>query len=183
MEDRMYFHGGRQVKAIGVSANSFKNGKSSQFLVIKLIGRTGSVDESAEEPYLVTGSKVGGWESSGIGKLGLRFLLEADFQLQVFKEVLEVLDIVLDDLGRRGLGTFLQVELPGWVEAIVGEEGCHACCCRNGVIVGIFGRGEELRPVILLVVAVHTEVLFQDGIGALGLVVGLGMEGSGKVGL
>ena len=45
-----------------------------------------------------------------------------------------------------------------------------------GVIVGIFGCREELGPVILLVVTVNTQVLFQTGIGALSLAVGLGWK-------
>ena len=66
---------------------------------------------------------------------------------------------------------------------LVCEEGGHAGGGLRGVVVSELGVWQQRRPVILLVVDIHAQVLFQDLVGALGLPVGLGVVRSTEVGL
>ena len=51
-----------------------------------------------------------------------------------------------------------------------------------GVVVGEFRHGEEAGPVGLLVIAVDSQVLVEDGVEPLCLAICLGMEGGRRVG-
>ena len=51
------------------------------------------------------------------------------------------------------------------------------------VVVRKLGQGEEIDPVILLVVDIHPQVLLQDLVDSFGLAVGLRVIGGRKVGL
>ena len=66
---------------------------------------------------------------------------------------------------------------------LVCKEGGHAGGGLRGVAVSEFGVWQQRCPVILLIVDVHTQVLFQDLVGALGLPIGLGVVRSTEVGL
>jgi hypothetical protein len=44
----------------------------------------------------------------------------------------------------------------------VHEEGCNLCCRMGCVVVGKFGKGEKVGPVILPIVDVYPKVLFED---------------------
>jgi hypothetical protein len=71
-------------------------------------------------------------------------------------------------------------ELVARMESIVSEEGCKAGGAGNFVVVAEFGKGQEVSPVILLIVTISSEVLFKNGINPFGLAISLGVEGSGK---
>ena len=68
------------------------------------------------------------------------------------------------------------------VVAFVGEEGGGARSRVRGVVVGELGEGEEVDPVVLLVVDVDSEVLLEHLVDAFGLAVGLGVVGGREVG-
>ena len=51
----------------------------------------------------------------------------------------------------------------------------------RGVIISKLGDGEQIRPIVLLVVAVYSEVLFQSLIHSFGLSVAFGVTTGGKV--
>jgi hypothetical protein len=53
--------------------------------------------------------------------------------------------------------------------------------CRRGVVVSKFSEGKERTPVILHVVAVHLDVLFQSLVDMLGLSVSGRMAAGGEV--
>ena len=83
------------------------------------------------------------------------------------------------ELGARGL----TVAGSAGMVSVVGEERSLAGRGMDGVVVSELGEGEELLPVVLLVVAEGTQVLFEDLVDALGLAVGLWVERRGHVGL
>src|SRR5882724_253627 len=70
-----------------------------------------------------------------------------------------------------------------WMEALVGEErGDHGCRVRR-VVVWKLSQGQEVDPIILLVVDVYPKILFQDLVDPFGLAVSLRVIGHQKVGL
>jgi len=62
-----------------------------------------------------------------------------------------------------------------WVVSLVGEERGHTSSLARHVVVGELGQRKQLRPVVLLVVAVSVEVLLEGLIGPLGLTIPLRM--------
>ena len=58
-----------------------------------------------------------------------------------------------------------------WVVTLVSEERRHTSCLARCVVVGELSQRKQLRPVILLVVAVGAEVLFEGLIDPLGLTI------------
>jgi len=69
------------------------------------------------------------------------------------------------------------------MEALIGEErGNHGRGVRC-VIVHKFSQREEIDPIVLLVVDVHTKILLQDLVDLFGLTIRLRVVGSRKVGL
>ena len=65
---------------------------------------------------------------------------------------------------------------------LICEEGRDLSRGMGGVIVGEFREREVRCPIILLIISVYAEVLFEDLIDALGLSVGLGVVGGREVG-
>jgi len=57
------------------------------------------------------------------------------------------------------------------VVAFVGEEGRDTCCCARGVIKSELRKWEEFGPIVLLVVTVDSEVLFESLVRSLGLTI------------
>ena len=58
-------------------------------------------------------------------------------------------------------------------------KGRHADCAMVCRVISVFGEGQEVRPIILLVGAEGPDVLFYDLIDTFGLTVGLRMERCG----
>src|SRR3981189_3549207 len=55
------------------------------------------------------------------------------------------------------------------------EERRYTCSSVRCIVVGEFRERKQFRPIVLLIVAVDADVLFQGLVGALCLTVGLGM--------
>ena len=64
------------------------------------------------------------------------------------------------------------------MKAFVGKEGGKHGFRVQGIVVHKLGQGEEVDPVILLVVDAHTKVLFQDLVDTFCLPISLGVVGS-----
>ena len=69
------------------------------------------------------------------------------------------------------------------VEALVGEEGGDHGGQMRSIIVCELGKGQEVHPVILLVVDVYPKILFQDLVDSFSLPVGLWVVGCQEIGL
>jgi hypothetical protein len=70
-----------------------------------------------------------------------------------------------------------------WVVSLVGKEGRSASGCTQSIVVSEFSKGKERRPVVLLVVAEYTEVLFECLIESFSLSVSFRMIAQGEVNL
>src|SRR5882672_10772868 len=69
------------------------------------------------------------------------------------------------------------------VEALVGEEGGDHSSRMRSIVVCKFGKGQEVDPVILLVVDVYLKVLFQDLVNSFSLPISLWVIGHREIGL
>jgi len=67
------------------------------------------------------------------------------------------------------------------VISIVGPEGGYSCGSGLGVVVAEFGNWQQFFPVVLLIVAVCSEVLLQGGVGSFRLSLRLWVEGCAEV--
>jgi hypothetical protein len=83
--------------------------------------------------------------------------------------------------GECGGKVALRMNGDGRVIPLVGEEGRDASGSARGIVVSKLREWKELRPVVLLIVAVHPEILFQGLVNSLGLSVAFGMVPGGKV--
>jgi hypothetical protein len=68
-----------------------------------------------------------------------------------------------------------------WMIAFVGEEWRDPSDGTRGVVEGKLSKEQEVGPVVLLVRAVRTEILFESLISPFGLAVGLWMVARGEV--
>jgi hypothetical protein len=66
------------------------------------------------------------------------------------------------------------------MSTIFEKEGGISGCGMDSVVVGEFGSGQPIGPIVLHEVGVEPEILFQFLIGAFGLTIGLWMIGSRK---
>lgn len=106
------------------------------------------------------------------------FLSTSDGLSEVCVEVLEVNGEVAGVAG----GNFL-LGMNGDVRVIslVGEEGGDAGGSVRSVVVGKLCEGEKTIPIVLLVGTIHSDVLLEGLVGALGLSVGLRVMSRGEV--
>ena len=65
--------------------------------------------------------------------------------------------------------------------SIVGIEQAHLGGSSDRVVVGVFRKGEQLVPIVLVVVDEGSEVLFQGLVQTFCLAVALGVEGRRQV--
>ena len=65
--------------------------------------------------------------------------------------------------------------------AFIGKEQGYSSCGVRSVIVCKLRNWKEVRPIVLLIVAIDSEVLFQGLVHAFGLSVTLGMITGGEV--
>ena len=63
------------------------------------------------------------------------------------------------------------------MESFVREEGCDLCGRMGSIIVCEFCKGQEVCPIILLVVDIDVKVLLQDLVYSLCLSISLGVVG------
>jgi hypothetical protein len=69
------------------------------------------------------------------------------------------------------------------MEPMVREEGRDACGIRDLVVTGEFSEEEIVCPIVLKVADIGPKVLFHDRVHALGLPIGLRVEGRRKAGI
>lgn len=168
----------RKGELISVRRDFLGDGEWAQAFMIELLGRTFSFDIGSVQPDFVGNFPVRRCESSAVGgtlglSLGCLHLVSAI--LMEFRELMgEVMGRRITDGGVNDHGGF-------WVVAVVGKEGGDLRGGMRSIVVGKLGDGEEVCPIVLLVVAVHAEECFQDLVNTFGLAIGLGVIGGGEV--
>ena len=63
--------------------------------------------------------------------------------------------------------------------SIKGKEWDDTGCSRDSIVVREFGHGQDFRTVVLLIINITPQVLFQDGIDPFCLTISLGEETGG----
>ncbi len=67
----------------------------------------------------------------------------------------------------------LRVDIKGWVVALIGKEGRYTGGGVWRIVIGKFSKQEEVSPIVLLVQARVSEVLFQGFVSLVGLTISL----------
>ena len=75
------------------------------------------------------------------------------------------------------LGVYREI----WMISLIGEKERDICSCTWSIVVGELYKGQEVSLVILLIIAIHMEVLFQSLISPLSLAIPLWMISRGEV--
>ena len=101
-----------------------------------------------------------------------------DMELQVFLYVLQGLEALMRQRNVDGDARDLDIE--SRMVTMECKERCQARGCMNSVVVAEFSHRQQVNPIILLIVDVTAEILFQCGIGTFRLAVSLRMESCGK---
>jgi len=182
VEHGMHSHRCGQLETEGCLANLVLDGERTETLVVKLVAGASGLDVATQEPYLITNLELRcfldlvvvetGLGCCGVGKIELELLVDVVERLDklVHFGILGTRDMELNSYGRVGM-------VP-----VVGEERSLAGRGMDGVVVGELGERKEFLPVVLLVVAEGTQVLFEDLVDAFSLTVGLWVERRGHVG-
>jgi hypothetical protein len=96
---------------------------------------------------------------------------------KVLVKVLEIYRLAVSIFGSNRSEGYFKLR----VEPLVGEEGSDLCSRMGSVVVSKFGEGEQVDPVVLLIIDVYSEILFQYLVDPFGLTIGLGVIGCGEV--
>ena len=179
VEDRMKeTHSVRELESECMARDFMGDGERTETFVVKLLGRAFGRDVLSIQPDEVADFEVGSGESATVGRdlvLGL-----GDFDL-VSAIGVEVGEGFGEVVGSRVGDRDIEREGGARIITIVGKERGDLSRRVRGIVVGELGDGEEVCPVVLLIVGVHPEVGLQCLVRALGLAVGLGVECSGEI--
>jgi len=121
---------------------------------------------------LVTYFEIRSWRSPGIGRALVMLLSFGNLAVELTVEVIQVDNKIFSLCG----GEF-QFGVCGDVGVItfIGEEWRNPHSCTQSIVVGKLHKWKKGVPVILLVVAVHADILFQCLISMLSLPISFGM--------
>jgi len=80
-------------------------------------------------------------------------------------------------------GSEVEFRMNGYVQMVtlIGKEWRNSCGCTWSIVVGKFGKREKFRPVILLIIAEDSQVLFQCLIESFSLTVAFWVISRGKM--
>jgi hypothetical protein len=110
-----------------------------------------------QEEDLVTGNDVGWRKAAIVGRALIALLSDIERSGQI---VVEFGEVGGELSSAEGGYVTLGVDVEGRVVALVGEEGGYTSGGVWSVVVGKFGEWEKVGPVVLLVRAIVSEVLF-----------------------
>src|SRR5882672_3160679 len=162
-----------QTQSKGVRGHLLYNRKGSQEAVVQLLRRPRCFDVTRVQPDGVTDLKWWNRESTW-GRVGL-VLLEgvSDLVAEVLVEFLQVRSNSVSSIRHNSIKGNFEFR----VKALVGKErGDHGGRMR-GIVVCKLCKGQEVDPVVLLVVDVDPKILFQDLVDSFSLPVGLWVIG------
>ena len=127
---------------------------------------------------LISDLEVRCWSSSGISRTFIAFLgfgyLGSEFLVQLVY-------VHYEFFGARGGEIALWVYCDVRVISLVSKEWGYSGGSTRGIVVCKLRKREKLSPVVLLVVAVNPDVLFQCLIGAFGLSIAFRMVTGGEM--
>jgi len=147
-------------------------------MMIKLPGRSLGINVFSAEEDHVMNFEVGGFFDKSVIVLGLGGLGSADVFRELSMNGLEGFEVIGGcwDTGLRLDSRWVQ-----WVITVIGLEWGELGGGMDRVVVCEFSQIEDIRPIVLVVVAVVSEICFEDLIHSLSLTIRLRVEGCGEV--
>jgi hypothetical protein len=159
--------GGRKLRFICVRADLLDYLKFSHTFVIQLVGGSCGLEVAATWPNEVADFEDWWGRTGLVGIFGLEALRVLDFCLKVLIKFRHSIPDIQDFCRRWGLSRCgNQGHLR--VISVVREKWCHTGGCGDGIVREL-GLRKKFYPVVLLVVAVSTEILFHDCVYSFGL--------------
>jgi hypothetical protein len=155
MEYWVYIHRGGKLELVSIFAYLFDDREGAMAFVVELSCGAVGLKVLHIQPYQVSGEVCRGGESVLVGVFLLVVLGEGHL---VLSEVVDFVQVVGQAAGLSFFGVVnadVRFEVELRVETVIGEEGGKAGRLGGVVIGGEFGYGEELGPVVLLVVYVY----------------------------
>lgn len=165
-------HRARETEGEGSGAGLGNDFEGTKELVGELPRGTSSSNVLGLEEHLISESEVRLQRSPSVGRSLIVLLGVADLNLELLMKFVQVHDKVA---GARRSKIALGVDCDVQMIALISKEGRDASRSVRRVVVGKFGKGQKLRPVVLLVVAVHPKILFERLIDSFSLAVTFGM--------
>src|SRR5277367_3909667 len=152
VEHGVNFHGCGELQSVGLGADSFDNRKGAKAFPIQLLRRTLGRDVGGGKPNFVADRELDTFVL-GVVVTGLLILRGLD----TFDEIVMVGSKGLSESfsgrnRRRGRGT--EVDREHGMEAVVGIERRTVDRGLMRVVVRKLSEGQEIRPIVLLVVAI-----------------------------
>ena len=147
--------------------NDLNDWVGAESSMVQFLGGTRGVDVARIQPYVV--ADVEGWGRRPHVVRGQ--FVGGDGDLELFSKVGVETGQVFRHLRHLRAGDLFDIDRNRGVIPFVGEEG--GCTGRRlwSVVVRELRQGEDVGPIVLLLIDVHPEVLFEDLIGALRLAV------------
>src|SRR5271169_4278102 len=175
VEHGMNFHGCGELQSVGLGADSFDNRKGAKAFPIQLLRRTLGRNIRGGKPNFIADRELDTLVL-GVVVTGLLILCGLD----TFDDIVMVGSKGFSESfsGRNRRRGRTEVDHELWMKAVVGIERRTVDRGLMRVVVRKFGERQEIHPIVLLVVAIDTEILFDGLVHTFSLTVSLGMEGS-----
>jgi len=159
-------------KSVRPGASSGNHFKRAKIFLGKLLRRPSGVEELRFDKRMRTNRELGSWISPSITRDLVLRLSEFDLLFQLDMQLVKVNSKVTSS---RGSEVSFRVDSDVRVVSFVHEERQDTCGSVRGIVVGEFGERQQLGPVVLLIVAIDSEVLFQGLVDMFGLSITFGV--------
>ena len=172
-------HRARKIETERCVRDSLENGVRTESFVIELFRRPGSSDIFRIEPNFGSGDE--GSRNRGTVSIRRSLILRLS-NCELFAAIVVEFGKLLGEIVRILIPDgHIQSQCCTGIVAVVGEEWGNLSSRVGSVVIREFGEREEIGPVVLLVVAVQSEVTFERLVHPFGLAVSFGMICGGEV--
>ena len=152
--------------------------KGSEELLGELRRGPSGFEELGFDEYLLANLECRRRHSAGVGRSLILLLCLSNVVLEVFVKFFEVDG---EFVGASGGEAVFGVDGDFWMETFVSEEGGDSSGCTRSIVVREFGKGQEVGLIVLLIITICAEVLFERLIHPFGLAISLGVIPGGEV--
>src|SRR5277367_3342273 len=173
VEHGVNFHGCGELQSVGLGADSFDNRKGAKAFPIQLLRRTLGRDVRGGKSNFIADRELDMFVL-GVVVMGLVILCGLD----TFDEIVMMRSKGFRESfsGRNRQRGRTEVDHELGMEAVVGVKRRTVDRGLMRVVVRKFGERQEIRPIVLLIVAIDAEILFDGLVHTFSLTVSLGVE-------
>src|SRR5277367_930724 len=173
MEHGVNFHGCGELQSVGLGADSFDNRKGAKAFPIQLLRRTLGRNIRGGKPNFIADRELDMFVL-GVVVTGLLILCGLD----TFDEIVVMRSKGFHESfsGRNRQRGRTEVDRELGMEAVVGIEWRTVDRGLMRIVVRKLSEGQEIRPIVLLIVAIDAEILFDGLVHTFSLTVSLGMK-------